>query len=206
MCCSTWLVTFRKYAVVASAPESPRTTQLVQLLDQYRAGHAPAAEQLAQQVFARLQQLAGQMLKGFPRLQEHTTADDLFQGAMVRLLKALQEVRVDSVRHFHNLAAVQLRRELLDLARRYKNPITAAQETLIDIASPDTLGRWIDLHEAVAELAGDDRDLVNDLIYMGLSQQEVAAQLGVSAKTVQRRWQSICLLLYDRLGGVLPDS
>ena len=46
--------------------------------------------------------------------------DDVLQNAVVRLLRALEEVRPPSVRAFFGLAATQMRRELLDLARRYQ--------------------------------------------------------------------------------------
>lgn len=184
---------------------TPQTAELLQLLEQYRSGDSAAGDRLAEQVIVRLRQLSAQMLHGFPRLQPHTTAEDLFQGAMARFLKALRDTRIESVRHFHNLAAVQLRRELLDLARRYRQPQPAGIESAADVPAPDAIGLWIDLHEALAELDCEDRDLINDLFYIGLSQRETAALMGVSAKTVQRRWQSLCLRLYDRLGGRLPE-
>jgi len=190
---------------VTKADVSSRTTQLLQWLEQCRAGNSRASEQLAKEIFDRMQQLAVQMFRGFPKLQSRTSAEDVCQGAMLRLLKALQEVRIESVRHFHNLAAVQLRRELLDLARQYQTAPPDGFDKLSDVPSKESIGRWIDLHEALAELDGDDRDLINDLIYMGLSQHEAAAALGVSAKTVQRRWHSLCMRLYDRLGSRLPE-
>ncbi len=46
---------------------------------------------------------------------------------------------------------------------------------------------------------------VFDLIfYQGLSHAEAAALLGVSTKTVQRRWQEGCQRLHKALGGQLP--
>ena len=46
-----------------------------------------------------------------------------------------------------------------------------------------------------------------DLIfYQGLSHAEAAALLGISTKTVQRRWQEACMRLYKALGGRLPRT
>jgi hypothetical protein len=39
-----------------------------------------------------------------------------------------------------------------------------------------------------------------------LTQAEAAEVLGVSARTVLRRWQSACLALHDALRGILPDA
>jgi hypothetical protein len=33
---------------------------------------------------------------------------------------------------------------------------------------------------------------------------ETVVELGVSAKTIQRRWQAACLRLHEALGGHLP--
>jgi RNA polymerase sigma factor (sigma-70 family) len=188
------------------AQSNPKTTQLLDLLQKYRDGDATAGEPLASIAYDRLRQLAGQMLRGSERLKTKTTVDDLLQGAMLRLVSAVRSVPIESARHFHNLAALQLRRELIDLGRRCELPTAEVQETMALSPAAGELGRWIDLHEAIGELDGDDRDLINHLIYQGLSQHETGHSLGVSAKTVQRRWHSLCVRLYDRLGGRLPNS
>jgi DNA-directed RNA polymerase specialized sigma24 family protein len=45
---------------------------------------------------------------------------------------------------------------------------------------------------------------VDLLFYQGLQQAEAAAVLGVSERTVKRRWQSARLALHEALGGRLP--
>lgn len=62
------------------------------------------------------------MFHGYPNLRRWEQADDVFQNSMVRLHRAMAEVPVESVRHFFNLAAVQVRRELLDLAKHHFGP------------------------------------------------------------------------------------
>ena len=63
---------------------------------------------------------------------------------------------------------------------------------------------WGEFHEAVGALPEDERDVFDLLWYQGLTRQEAAALLEVSAKTVQRRWQAACLRLHDALHGELP--
>jgi RNA polymerase sigma-70 factor (ECF subfamily) len=47
---------------------------------------------------------------------------------------------------------------------------------------------------------------VFDLVwYQGLTNAEAAEILGVSTKTVRRRWQAGCLRLHDAMAGQLPD-
>ena len=52
----------------------------------------------------------------------------------------------------------------------------------------------------------EHRELFDLLYYSGLSQEEAAEVLGVSERTVKRRWRSAKLVLYDRLGGQMPGS
>ena len=42
------------------------------------------------------------------------------------------------------------------------------------------------------------------LWYQGLTQAEAAELLGVSSRTVKRRWQTARLRLFEALGGELP--
>ena len=48
--------------------------------------------------------------------------DDVLQRAMLRLYQSLEAVTLESGRHFYNLAATQIRRELIELARHYYGP------------------------------------------------------------------------------------
>ena len=43
------------------------------------------------------------------------------------------------------------------------------------------------------------------LYYQGLTQAEAAEVLGVSERTVKRRWQAARLALHDALGGEIPE-
>src|SRR5437870_3868086 len=62
------------------------------------------------------------MLKNFPDLRRWEQTDDLLQNSLLRLHRALAAVKPASVRHFFNLATVQIRRELLDLADHHFSP------------------------------------------------------------------------------------
>jgi hypothetical protein len=58
-----------------------------------------------------------------------------------------------------------------------------------------------------ANRAGISNVLVCDLNwYQGLKQNEAAAVLNVSSRTVTRRWQAACLKLHRALQGILPGS
>lgn len=97
-------------------------TQLQNLIDLALRGDSSARESLLHHACDRLLRLTRKMFHGYPNLRRWEQTDDVFQSALVRLHRALAEVRVESVRHFFNLAAVQVRRELLDLAKHHYGP------------------------------------------------------------------------------------
>src|SRR5690349_10324078 len=101
----------------ASDPE-----QLQAWLDRMQAGDPAARSALLEHACERLQRLARKMLKGFAGVQRWEQTDDVLQNALVRLWTSLQHVRPRSVREFYGLATLQIRRELLDLARHYYGP------------------------------------------------------------------------------------
>src|SRR5262245_31275827 len=84
-----------------------------------RAGDAAARDELLRACWGRLERLAGKMLGRFPNVRRWAERDDVLQNALVRLLQALEKVEPTSTRDFFGLAAVLIRRELLDLARRF---------------------------------------------------------------------------------------
>src|SRR5262245_25284397 len=102
------------------AQASVHTTQLHDWLARMRAGDAMAREELLRSMCGRLEGLAHKMLKGFPNVRRWEDTCDVLQNALPRLLRALQTIQPDSMKGFFCLAAEQIRRELVDLARRYK--------------------------------------------------------------------------------------
>src|SRR5262245_17706543 len=96
-----------------------QTTDAQELLDRHRAGDRAARESLIALAERRFVALARTMLRRYPHVRRWEETDDLLQAALVRLHQSLADVQPESVRHFDNLAATQIRRELIDLARRY---------------------------------------------------------------------------------------
>lgn len=201
------------------------TTQLQQWLGRMQAGDLSAREELLQHYSGRLRQLARRMLKGFPGLRRWEETDDVYQNAMIRLLRALREVTPASPRHFLSLAATQLRRELIDLARHYHgpegpgahhasrpgnddsdHPLPPAHERLDDTHEPTRVAAWSEFHERIAALPDEEREVFDLLWYHGLAQAEAAALAGVTVRTIKRRWQSARLRLRQALHGELPGS
>ena len=131
---------------------------------------------------------------------------------------ALSQVRPKSSKHFWNLAALQIRRELLELARQRKREKTlgdgdgkAADDPggpLLNLPDggdePASLEAWTRLHKEIERLPEREREVVDLLWYGGLTQQEAGEVLGVTVYVVRHRWLSARLKLARRLSDDPP--
>jgi len=185
-----------------------------------RAGDPAARDELLRHVSGRLQRLTRQMLRGHPAVRRWVESGDVLQGALMRLLRALQDVQPSSMRDFFALAAQQIRRELIDLARHYYGPqglganhaTHAAEgsglhpaENAADSADPGGLAEWCEFHARIEELPEEQREVVGLLFYQGLPQAEAAQLLGVTVRTIQRRWHAALVQLHDTMKGQWPE-
>jgi RNA polymerase sigma-70 factor (ECF subfamily) len=196
-----------------------QTTVLQRCLDRFQAGDDSGRAELIERAQQRLRRLTQKMLKDFPRLQPWEEPDDIFQGALVRLCRALEELRPPSVRDFFRIAAVQIRRELFDLARHYFGPESRAarpecaagcpvpgRDPGDHTLDPERLAIWTEFHRQVERLPDEEREVFDLLWYQSLPQAEAAGLLGVDVRTVKRRWQAARLRLQEALRGHLPGT
>jgi RNA polymerase sigma-70 factor (ECF subfamily) len=197
--------------------EPSRSTQLQECLDRLRAGDDSARVQLLAGARGRLTRLARKMLRGHSRVRRWEETDDVFQNAILRLDRALRAVPPSTVREFIGLAALQIRRELTDLARHHFGPQGQGRhydtprpgvgqiEPADSTQEPERLAVWGEFHRLIDELPAEEREAFDLLWYQGLSQVESATLLGVSERTLQRRWQSARLHLRAALKDDWPD-
>lgn len=185
--------------------------QLQQLIELGLNGDASARAAMLDYAHDRLLRLTRRMFHGYPDLRRWEQTDDVFQNSMVRFERALQAVPVESARHFFNLAALQVRRELLDLAKHHFGPEGAAANhhtdeqpadnkggSLHDHAmEPEDLPGWTEFHARVEQLPPDEQEVFNLVFYEGLPQQDAAQVLGISLRTLKRRWQAARLKFKD---------
>jgi RNA polymerase sigma-70 factor (ECF subfamily) len=177
-------------------------------------GRGPAAlAALIDRTCARLKALASRMLRQYPVVARWEQTDDVLQNALVRLCRALTAAPPRSARHFYHLAELQLRRELLDLADRYRGAHGVGANHHTDPTGgavgghpdpgggPQTLAEWAEFHRLVERLPAEEREVFGLLWYQQLTQDEAAAVLGVSARTVKRLWQAARLDLARLCGG-----
>jgi RNA polymerase sigma-70 factor (ECF subfamily) len=203
---------------------SDQSADLQRCLDQLRAGDELARRELLDRACGRLDRLVRKMLRADPRVRRWEDTDDVRQNALVRLYRALEASRPGTVRDFFRLAAVQIRRELIDLARHYYGPEGAGRHHATDkppggdaappaarepadiTHEPARLAAWTELQERVARLDAAEREVFDLLWYHGLPQAEAAALLNVSERTLQRRWRAVRLKLHELLLGEPPDA
>jgi RNA polymerase sigma factor (sigma-70 family) len=185
-----------------------RTTELRDLLGRVAARDPAARDELLRRTADNLVRLTRKLLAGYPGVRRWEETDDVLQAASLRLLRALERVTPETPRQFYGLAAEQIRRQLLDLARHYYGPQghganhgTAAgtPPDAADRTDTDKLAEWEAFHAGVAALSAADREVFDLLYFQGLSQAEAADLLGLSVAAVQQRWQRARLRLHDRL-------
>jgi len=198
--------------------EFSHSTHIQALLLRLQEGDAAAHAELISYPLERLRRLARWMFHRQPDQQALEQTDDVLQKALIRLHRALSEVKPTSVRSFFGLAARQVRWVLQDLARdlakakmvmpvgdlvsttRRQNPL----EPLDMESEPSTLEEWAEFHEKVESLPEETREVFDLVWYQGLTQIEAAEVLGISLRNVKRRWLAARLLLRHLLHNECP--
>ncbi len=186
------------------------TSELHSLLDDFRRGDADARCRVIECAAERLRKLTRRMLRGYPKVRRWAETDDVLNAALLRLHRSLADLRPETPRQFYALAGLQIRRELLDLAKHFNGAQgigakhhsdrgRAAERQPADPLEPETLEAWARFHETVGCLPDEEREVVALLWYEGLRQPEAAAVLGVSLATLKRRWQAARLRLSELL-------
>jgi RNA polymerase sigma-70 factor (ECF subfamily) len=203
--------------------EQSQMKHVESLISRLQAGDDSARGELINCVCDRLMNLTRKITQGYAKVQRWEDTDDVFQRAALRLFKSLEEVRPNDARHFFRLAAMQVRRELIDLARHYGgpqgmggnhatqmagSPDTASPHAAYDAVEPaadaSELKEWSDFHVQIGNLPDEQREAVELLLYHGLAQEEAAQMMGVSVRTVKRYWRSAKLTLHEIFDGQLP--
>jgi RNA polymerase sigma factor (sigma-70 family) len=192
-------------------------------LQRLAAGDAGVREDVIGWACERMCEIAHRMLPAFPAVARWEQTDDVVQNAALRLDRALRDIVPADARGLVGLAATQVRRELLDLARKYRGPESygANHETnyqrlegemrakvddaALPVESDDILDRWTRLHSAAGELPEEEREVFHLCWYLGLKQDEIAGVLGCSVRTVKRRWETAKHLLAAAMPGEKPS-
>src|SRR4051794_9631631 len=123
------------------AKQADHTEDLQRLLNRLAGGEQAAADDLIAHSMERLRRLARKMLRDRPDVRRWEETGDVLQNALIRLNRALKAVKPASVRDFIGLAATQIRRELIDLARHHYGPEGDAAHHITDPKRVDKEGK-----------------------------------------------------------------
>jgi RNA polymerase sigma factor (TIGR02999 family) len=173
---------------------SPSAGEITTLLRAWSLGDDAARDRLAGLVYADLRRLAGARLRhgASPTLNP----SDLVNEAFIRMLG--QEARFQGRAHFFAVAAVMIRRVLVDHARARRARKRGGEAVRVDLskANPAKGPREVDLialDHALQELEKLDAEQarVVELRYFGgLTFEEIAEATGTSVSTAKRAWTS----------------
>lgn len=192
----------------------PKSAEVTRLLSRAQAGDQQATNDLFPVVYDELKELAGRFLSS-ERAGHTLQPTALVNEAYMRLLGP-GGPQWDSRAHFFGAAARAIRRILTDHARgkqSLKRGGEAKRESLDSIAEslPDGAMRvdgdgpdFVAIDKALEKLAAMDQHkarVVELRFFGGLTVEQTAAALGVSASTVARDWQFARLWLHRELSG-----
>lgn len=180
--------------------------EITQLLQQLRKGQSDVANQLAPLVYRELYRVASKhMARERPGHPMQPTA--LVHEAYLRLIDK-HDLTFQDRTHFFAVAAREMRRVLVDLARfrhAAKRGGADVQYVSLDDAivfSKENLVNLLALNEALDRLAALDarqRQIIDLRFFSGLSVEEIAVELNLSPRTIKREWAFARAWLLDQL-------
>jgi RNA polymerase sigma factor (sigma-70 family) len=204
----------------ADALPPEEAAELAECLYRLAAGDKAVRDRIIELCQGRLRALSSRLLGKFAKVRRWDNTDDVAQNAALRLYRALGDTVPDSPRGLMGLMATQIQRELIDLARKHSGPMSyaknhdtnvrdgsqgdvflveeAAQKSESDEEIP--LERWEHFHSAIEQLPEEHREVFKLAWYLGLDQNATAKALGLSRRTVQRKWQEAQDMIAKSMG------
>ena len=182
-----------------------KSADVTRLLAQAGGGDREAADALLPRVYEQLRAIAQERLAD-ERPGHTLQATALVHEAYLRLVGP-RDVPWAGRAHFYAAAAEAIRQILIDYARRRKGPrhggsVRQIPLNVADLAEEHDPTTILILDEAISRLEMEDApvaQVVRLRFYAGLSIEETARTMGVSAPTVKRCWRFARAWLYGAL-------
>jgi RNA polymerase sigma factor (TIGR02999 family) len=187
------------------------TGEVTRLLGEVGQGKKDAMNQLLPLVYDELHRLARSYFRR--ERGEHTLQPTaLVHEAYIRMVD--QKAPMDSRGHFLAVAATQMRRILLDYARKHRaerrggggqkvmleDTMAIGEQRPIDMIALDTALTQLQM------LDSEQSQLVELRFFGGLSVEETAKVMGVSPATIKRSWNSARAFLHREMTGGTIDA
>ncbi len=167
---------------------------ITSLLHSMRHGDGEARARLISLVYPQLKQIAAQRMRGERR--DHTLQPTALVHEVFLRLAGAAEVEWRNRSHFFALSAELMRNILVDAARRRRTVKRGGNAELVEIR--ESLTQVVERPDIVLEvdrlltrlhlLDSRQAKVVEMRYFAGLTEQEIAAALGVSERTVKRDW------------------
>ena len=181
-------------------------TDVTQILSQIESGDPSAAVQLLPLVYEELRKLAAAKLAQ-EKPGQTLQATSLVHEAYIRLVDVEKAQHWNSRGHFFGAAAEAMRRILLNRARDKGRMKRGGQRHRVDLEKVDLAvdapyDDLLAIDESIERLAEENRECANVVklrFFAGLSIDDAAAALGISASTAKRHWAYARAWLFDAL-------
>jgi RNA polymerase sigma factor (TIGR02999 family) len=179
---------------------------VTQILSRIEAGDTSSTNELLPLVYEELRQLSAQRL-AHEKPGQTLQATALVHEAYVRLVDGQKAQHWNSRGHFFGAAAEAMRRILVNRARdkgRLKRGGQLQRVDLekIELAADAPHDDLLAIDESIELLAAENpecADVVKLRFFAGLSVDETAAALGISASTAKRHWAYARAWLFEAL-------
>lgn len=184
-------------------PPQDEVTEVTGLLRAWRDGDTHADEKLLERVYVTLRHIALGQMRG-ERAGHTLQPTALVHEAYLRLM-GQREVDWRDRGHFFGLAAVTMRRILVDYARRRRAKKRDAGEEIEPLSVATEAGEAVDLLDLdrvldrFAERFPRQAKVVELRYFTGLEFEEVALALDLGLRTVKRDWSFARAWLRDAL-------
>jgi RNA polymerase sigma-70 factor, ECF subfamily len=172
--------------------DSPSFTSL---LRKAKLGDATAEARLLQTVYAELKRMAARQMRNERR--DHTLQPTALVHEMYIRVFQGEEERLENRDHFFAIAAREMRHILVEHARKHRAHKRGGGAVRIDldkvmVFSPEDAAALLLLDETLGRLSKINPDVaqvVDLIVFGGLSQEEAAAVMKRSVGTVKRHWK-----------------
>ena len=180
-------------------------SEVTQLLGAIDAGDAKAADQLLPLVYEELRKLAAHRMAN--EAAGHTLqATALVHEAWLRLV-GNENPKFENRAHFFAAAAEAMRRILIDNARRKRAIRHGGGQQRVDLDQAELAAateddRLLAVDEALDKLAAQNKpeaELVKLRYFVGMTLEESAEALGISARTADNYWAHARAWLFREL-------
>ena len=191
--------------------ERPSGTDVSNLLRAWSEGDSAALDQLTPIVYDELRRLARYYMRG-EKPGHSLQATALVHEAYTRLVD-YKRMQWQNRAHFFAVSAQLMRRILVDHARRHNlkrggglKRVSLENIALVDNERGEDVVALDDAMKRLAEFDARKAQVVEMRFFGGLSVEETAEVLKISAVTVMRDWSTARAWLYRELAGGTTDG